>query len=63
MARETLSAIRKDVTAGLYGGHYERKVGISTEQNRTVSSDIPSLAQASGTSEREQEKDEEDRQH
>ncbi|KAG8928691.1 Translation factor guf1 mitochondrial [Tulasnella sp. 418] len=25
-ARETLSAIRKDVTAGLYGGHYERKL-------------------------------------
>ncbi|KAG8695800.1 Translation factor guf1 mitochondrial, partial [Ceratobasidium sp. 395] len=26
VARETLSAQRKDVTAGLYGGHYERKV-------------------------------------
>lgn len=26
VARETLSAMRKDVTAGLYGGHYERKL-------------------------------------
>ncbi|EPQ31887.1 uncharacterized protein PFL1_00086 [Pseudozyma flocculosa PF-1] len=26
LARETLSAYRKDVTAGLYGGHYERKL-------------------------------------
>lgn len=26
IARETLSAIRADVTAGLYGGHYERKM-------------------------------------
>lgn len=26
VARETLSAMRKDVTAGLYGGHYERKM-------------------------------------
>ncbi|KAF8320104.1 GTP-binding protein lepa [Clavulina sp. PMI_390] len=26
MARETLSAMRKDVTAGLYGGHHERKL-------------------------------------
>ncbi|KZS88359.1 GTP-binding protein lepa [Sistotremastrum niveocremeum HHB9708] len=26
LARETLSAYRKDVTAGLYGGHYERKM-------------------------------------
>ncbi|KIO21548.1 hypothetical protein M407DRAFT_125564 [Tulasnella calospora MUT 4182] len=25
-SRETISAIRKDVTAGLYGGHYERKL-------------------------------------
>jgi len=26
IARETLSAYRADVTAGLYGGHYERKM-------------------------------------
>lgn len=26
VASETLSAYRKDVTAGLYGGHYERKL-------------------------------------
>ncbi|CCM04403.1 uncharacterized protein FIBRA_06580 [Fibroporia radiculosa] len=26
VARETLSALRADVTAGLYGGHYERKL-------------------------------------
>ncbi|KAF9469277.1 translation factor GUF1, mitochondrial [Collybia nuda] len=26
LARETLSALRADVTAGLYGGHYERKM-------------------------------------
>lgn len=26
MARGNLSAIRKDVTAGLYGGHHERKL-------------------------------------
>ncbi|EIM89825.1 GTP-binding protein lepa [Stereum hirsutum FP-91666 SS1] len=26
VARETLSAVRADVTAGLYGGHYERKM-------------------------------------
>ncbi|WOO82147.1 Translation factor GUF1, mitochondrial [Vanrija pseudolonga] len=26
VSRETLSAMRKDVTAGLYGGHYERKM-------------------------------------
>lgn len=26
LASETLSAYRKDVTAGLYGGHYERKL-------------------------------------
>jgi len=26
IARETLKAMRADVTAGLYGGHYERKM-------------------------------------
>jgi translation elongation factor EF-4 len=26
VARMTLSALRADVTAGLYGGHYERKL-------------------------------------
>lgn len=26
IARENLSALRADVTAGLYGGHYERKM-------------------------------------
>jgi len=26
IARENLSAMRADVTAGLYGGHYERKM-------------------------------------
>ncbi|KAL1412583.1 Translation factor guf1 mitochondrial [Vanrija albida] len=26
VSRDTLSAMRKDVTAGLYGGHYERKM-------------------------------------
>ena len=26
IARENLSALRADVTAGLYGGHYERKL-------------------------------------
>jgi hypothetical protein len=29
IARESLSAMKKDVTAGLYGGHYERKVSLA----------------------------------
>ncbi|EUC61701.1 elongation factor-type GTP-binding protein [Rhizoctonia solani AG-3 Rhs1AP] len=32
IARETLSAQRKDVTAGLYGGHYERKLKVLNKQ-------------------------------
>lgn len=32
IARETLSAQRKDVTAGLYGGHYERKMKVLSKQ-------------------------------
>ncbi|EJU05637.1 Guf1 protein [Dacryopinax primogenitus] len=32
LARETLSAFRKDVTAGLYGGHYERKLKVLEKQ-------------------------------
>jgi len=32
VARETISAMRKDVTAGLYGGHYERKLKHLTRQ-------------------------------
>ncbi|CCO27728.1 Translation factor GUF1, mitochondrial [Rhizoctonia solani AG-1 IB] len=32
IARETLSAQRKDVTAGLYGGHYERKMKVLNKQ-------------------------------
>ncbi|KAG9123777.1 Translation factor guf1 mitochondrial, partial [Ceratobasidium sp. 392] len=32
VARETLSAQRKDVTAGLYGGHYERKMKVLSKQ-------------------------------
>ncbi|KZT58989.1 GTP-binding protein lepa [Calocera cornea HHB12733] len=32
LARETISAMRKDVTAGLYGGHYERKMKVLEKQ-------------------------------
>ncbi|KAJ9096389.1 hypothetical protein QFC21_005211 [Naganishia friedmannii] len=34
IARENLSAMRKDVTAGLYGGHYERKMKHLEKQKR-----------------------------
>ncbi|KZO95882.1 GTP-binding protein lepa [Calocera viscosa TUFC12733] len=32
LARETITAMRKDVTAGLYGGHYERKMKVLEKQ-------------------------------
>jgi len=32
IARETLSAYRADVTAGLYGGHVERKMKVLERQ-------------------------------
>jgi len=34
IARESLSAMKKDVTAGLYGGHYERKVSLMSQRRR-----------------------------
>ncbi|KAH8089781.1 P-loop containing nucleoside triphosphate hydrolase protein [Filobasidium floriforme] len=34
IARESLSAMKKDVTAGLYGGHYERKMKQLEKQRR-----------------------------
>lgn len=36
IARESLSAMKKDVTAGLYGGHYERKVSRDLGRNRSI---------------------------
>jgi len=35
IARESLSAMKKDVTAGLYGGHYERKVSLAWKGKRS----------------------------
>ncbi|KZV92180.1 translation factor GUF1, mitochondrial [Exidia glandulosa HHB12029] len=51
IARETISAVRKDVTAGMYGGHHERKMKKLAEQKegkkrlkRIGSVDVPQEA-------------------
>lgn len=51
VARETISAVRKDVTAGMYGGHHERKMKKLAEQKegkkrlkRIGSVDVPQEA-------------------
>lgn len=51
VARETISAVRKDVTAGMYGGHHERKLKKLEEQKegkkrlkRIGSIDVPQEA-------------------
>jgi translation elongation factor EF-4 len=43
LARENLSAFRKDVTAGLYGGHHERKLKHLENQKVCTASFDPSI--------------------